>query len=78
MRRVAQGLDIGAHDYILRPVDRNEFLARVRTQIRRKRFQDKLRANYETSLSMARFSRDPCGSKKISVCTTFCDATRFI
>ena len=51
--RVAQGLELGAHDYILRPVDRNELLARVRTQIRRKRFQESLRATYEISLSMA-------------------------
>ena len=53
MPRTAHGLEIGAHDYILRPVDRNEILARVRTQIRRKRFQDRLRENYEESLSMA-------------------------
>jgi two-component system cell cycle response regulator len=53
MKRIAQGLEIGAHDYILRPVDRNELLARVRTQIRRKRYQDRLRNNYETSLSLA-------------------------
>ena len=53
MPRIAQGLEIGAHDYILRPVDRNELLARVRTQIRRKRYQDRLRNNYEQSLSMA-------------------------
>ena len=53
MKRIAQGLEIGAHDYILRPVDRNELLARVRTQIRRKRYQDRLRSNYETSLSLA-------------------------
>jgi two-component system cell cycle response regulator len=53
LERVAHGLEIGAHDYIMRPVDRNEFLARCRTQIRRKRFQDRLRANYEISLSMA-------------------------
>ena len=44
---------MGAHDYILRPVDRNELLARVRTQVRRKRFQERLRATYEISLSMA-------------------------
>ncbi len=50
---IAQGLEIGAHDYILRPVDRNELLARARTQVRRKRFQDRLRSNYEASLSMA-------------------------
>lgn len=53
MKRIAQGMEIGAHDYILRPVDRNELLARVRTQIRRKRYQDRLRANYEMSLSLA-------------------------
>jgi len=53
MKRIAQGLEIGAHDYILRPVDRNELLARVRTQIRRKRYQNRLRSNYEQSLSLA-------------------------
>lgn len=53
MPRIAHGLEIGAHDYILRPVDRNELLARVRTQVRRKRFQERLRATYEISLSMA-------------------------
>jgi two-component system cell cycle response regulator len=53
MKRIAQGLEIGAHDYILRPIDRNELLARVRTQVRRKRYQDRLRNNYETSLSLA-------------------------
>lgn len=53
LQKVAHGLEIGAHDYILRPIDRNEFLARARTQIRRKRFQERLKANYEVSLSMA-------------------------
>lgn len=53
MPKIARGLEIGANDYILRPLDRNELLARVRTQIRRRRFQEKLRANYEVSLSMA-------------------------
>ena len=53
MKRIAQGLEIGAHDYIMRPIDRNELLARVRTQVRRKRYQDRLRNNYETSLSLA-------------------------
>ncbi len=51
--KIARGLEIGANDYILRPIDRNELLARVRTQIRRKRFQERLKANYEVSLSMA-------------------------
>jgi two-component system cell cycle response regulator len=53
MKRIAIGLEIGAYDYILRPIDRNELLARVRTQVRRRRFQERLRANYEVSLSLA-------------------------
>jgi two-component system cell cycle response regulator len=53
MERVAHGLEMGAHDYVLRPIEKNELLARVRTQIRRKRFQERLRSTYEISLSMA-------------------------
>jgi two-component system cell cycle response regulator len=53
LQRIVRGLEMGANDYLLRPVDRNELLARVRTQIRRKRFQDRLKTNYEASLSMA-------------------------
>jgi two-component system cell cycle response regulator len=51
--RLAKGLDLGANDYILRPIDRNELIARVRTQIRRKRLHDRLRENYHRSLSLA-------------------------
>jgi len=32
MDRIAHGLEIGAHDYIMRPVEKNELLARIRTQ----------------------------------------------
>lgn len=53
MRRIAKGLELGANDYLVKPIDRNELLARVRTQVRRKRFQDRLRHNYEHSLSLA-------------------------
>jgi two-component system, cell cycle response regulator len=53
MARVAKGLELGANDYILRPIDRNELLARVRSQVRQKRYQDRLIANYSASLSMA-------------------------
>jgi two-component system cell cycle response regulator len=51
--RVAKGLDLGATDYLLRPLDRNELLARARTQVRRKRLQDRLQENYQKSLSLA-------------------------
>lgn len=53
LARLAKGLDLGANDYLIRPVDRNELLARVRTQIRRKRLEEKLLENYQRSLSLA-------------------------
>src|SRR6266851_4103055 len=51
--RLAKGLDLGANDYIVRPIDRNELTARARTQIRRKRLHDRLRENHHRSLSLA-------------------------
>jgi two-component system cell cycle response regulator len=51
--KISRGLEIGAHDYVVRPVDSNELKARLKTQIRRKRVQEKLQTNYEMSLSMA-------------------------
>ena len=38
--RLLRGLDMGVNDYLVRPIDRNEMLARVRTQIKRKRHAD--------------------------------------
>ncbi|MBN9458309.1 MAG: PleD family two-component system response regulator [Bosea sp.] len=51
--RILRGLEIGAHDFLIRPIDRNELLARVRTQIRRKRFTDRLRDSLQSSMEMA-------------------------
>ncbi|WP_375462563.1 PleD family two-component system response regulator [uncultured Methylobacterium sp.] len=51
--RIVRGLDFGVHDYLLRPVDRNELVARVRTQIRRKRFSEVLRGAVQASMEMA-------------------------
>jgi two-component system, cell cycle response regulator len=51
--RLAKGLDLGANDYLIRPVDRNELLARTATQIRRKRLQDRLQESYQRSLELA-------------------------
>jgi two-component system cell cycle response regulator len=53
LQRLAKGLDLGANDYIVRPLDRNEITARARTQIRRKRLQDQLQDNYQRSLALA-------------------------
>jgi two-component system cell cycle response regulator len=51
--RILRGLDIGAHDFLERPVDRNELVARVRTQVRRKRFSERLRDSVQVSMELA-------------------------
>jgi two-component system cell cycle response regulator len=51
--RLVRGLEIGVNDYLTRPVDRNELLARVRTQIRKKRYTERLRDNVQMSIEMA-------------------------
>jgi two-component system cell cycle response regulator len=51
--RLLRGLEIGVNDYLLRPVDKNELLARARTQIRRHRYTDHLRDNVQNSIEMA-------------------------
>jgi two-component system cell cycle response regulator len=51
--RLLRGLEIGVNDYLVRPIDRNEMLARVRTQIRKKRYSERLRENVQQSIEMA-------------------------
>ena len=51
--RLLRGLELGVNDYLIRPIDRNEMLARVRTQIRRKRFSDRLRDSVQMTMEMA-------------------------
>jgi two-component system cell cycle response regulator len=48
-----KALEMGISDYITVPVDKNEMAVRVRTQVRRKRYQDALKAQYQKSVSMA-------------------------
>jgi two-component system cell cycle response regulator len=50
--RVLRGLDLGVNDYLMRPIDRNELIARVRTQIRRKRYVDSLRESVQASMEL--------------------------
>jgi two-component system, cell cycle response regulator len=51
--RLVRGLEIGVNDYLIRPIDRNEMLARVRTQVRRRRYTERLRDNVQMSIEMA-------------------------
>ena len=52
-KRLARALDIGVNDYLVRPIERNELLARVRTQLRYRRYAEQLRADVERSMKLA-------------------------
>src|SRR5579885_178254 len=51
--RLLRALDLGANDYLLRNADKNEISARVKTQVRRRRFADRLRDNVTQSMALA-------------------------
>jgi two-component system cell cycle response regulator len=51
--RLVRGLEIGVNDYLTRPIDKNELMARVRTQIKKKRYTERLRDNVQMSIEMA-------------------------
>lgn len=50
---VVRALDLGVTDYLMRPIEPNELLARSLTQIRRKRYNDRLRASVTQSMELA-------------------------
>ena len=51
--RLVKALELGANDVLSKPVDPEELAARVRTQIRRKRYADFLKERLDYSLEMA-------------------------
>ena len=51
--RLLRGFDLGANDWVLRPVDENELRVRARNQVRRKFYQDGLRADLGHALELA-------------------------
>jgi two-component system cell cycle response regulator len=51
--RIIRGLELGINDYLMRPVDPHELIARLRTQVRRKRYNDQLRASVTETIEMA-------------------------
>src|SRR5712672_3413177 len=51
--RLVRALEIGVNDYLSRPIDKNELLARVRTQVRKKRYTERLRDNVQLSIELA-------------------------
>ena len=50
---VLRALELGVNDYIHRPIDRNELLARMCTQIKRKRYNEMLRDSVQATIEMA-------------------------
>ena len=48
-----KALEMGINDYLIVPVEKNEMMARIRSQIRRKKYQEALKSNYQKSISMA-------------------------
>ncbi len=51
--RMLRGLEIGVNDFLMRPVEKNELLARTRTQVRKRRYTERLRDNVQMSIEMA-------------------------
>lgn len=50
---VIRGMELGINDYFIYPVEENELLARLRTQLRRKKYQDDLRKELEESVNLS-------------------------
>lgn len=48
-----RALDLGASDILVRPIDPEELLARVKTQVSKKRYIDALRARLDQSMELA-------------------------
>jgi two-component system cell cycle response regulator len=53
VQTAVRALDLGVNDIVYRPVDAGELAARARTQIRRKRYTDRLRDRLDESLELA-------------------------
>lgn len=52
-KQLVRALEMGVNDYLIRPVERMELIARVRTQVRRKRYADQLWENFHLSMQLA-------------------------
>lgn len=52
-RLLVRALEMGVNDYLTTPPDKLELIARVKTQLKRKRFTDRLRENLHLSMRLA-------------------------
>ncbi len=52
-KALIKGLDLGVNDYLVTPIEGNEVMARVNTQIKRKRYQDALKSTHQQNFNMS-------------------------
>ena len=52
-KKAVRALDLGASDIVIKPIDAEELSARVKTQVRKKRYLDALRARLDQSMELA-------------------------
>ena len=52
-KTISASLDLGANDYVMRPVDDNELIARIRSQLRRLCYAERLRDNVRDNLRLS-------------------------
>jgi two-component system cell cycle response regulator len=52
-QRLLRALDMGVNDYLIRPIDKQELLARANTQIKRCRYTDQLRSHVQATMELA-------------------------
>jgi two-component system, cell cycle response regulator len=52
-QRMVCGLEVGVNDFLIRPIDKNELLARARTHVRKRRYTERLRDSVQMSIEMA-------------------------
>ncbi len=52
-KKAVRALDLGASDIVIKPIDSEELMARVKTQVRKKRYLDALRARLDQSMELA-------------------------
>ncbi len=51
--RISKALELGANDYVMKPIDPSELIARVRTQARHHHYRERLRGAFTESVNQA-------------------------
>ncbi|MEP5780474.1 MAG: diguanylate cyclase, partial [Hyphomicrobiales bacterium] len=52
-RQLSRALEMGVNDFVSRPIETNELIARCKTQLRRRRYSDYLRESVQNTMELA-------------------------